>query len=149
MGSPPRLNEAALTEALAIADAEQFIGSLPHGLDTVIGDRGLTLSHGERQRIALARAMLRHPRLLVLDEATNNLDSASETRVLDALRRLRAGTTILLIAHRIATVRWADLIYVIDDGCIVEFGDWEASSARPAGRFRALREAQELGARTS
>ena len=86
MGSPPRLNEAALTEALAIADAEQFIGSLPHGLDTVIGDRGLTLSHGERQRIALARAMLRHPRLLVLDEATNNLDSASETRVLDALR---------------------------------------------------------------
>jgi ATP-binding cassette, subfamily C, bacterial len=137
--------DAELVEALGIADADQFVDSLPAGLDTIIGDRGVTLSHGERQRIALARAFLRHPRLLVLDEATNNLDSASETRVLEALRRFRAGASVLLIAHRIATVRWADLIYVIEDGKVVEFGDWDGLSARPDGRFRAMREAQELG----
>jgi ATP-binding cassette subfamily B protein len=96
-------------------------------------------------RESRSRALLHRPRLLVLDEATDNLDSASETSVLDALRRLRAGSTVLIIAHRIATVRWADLIYVIDDGRVVEFGAWDALSVRPSGRFRALREAQELG----
>ena len=141
----PGVSDAEIAEAIAIADAEQFINALPYGLDTIIGDRGLALSNGERQRLALARAVLRHPQLLVLDEATNNLDSASESRVLDALRRLRRRTTVLIIAHRIATVRWADVIYVIEDGRVVEFGDWDALSARPAGRFRAMREAQELG----
>jgi ATP-binding cassette subfamily C protein len=137
------LSDAEIAEAIAIADAEQFINALPHGLDTIIGDRGLALSNGERQRIALARALLRRPRLLVLDEATNNLDSASENRVMDALKRLRHRITVLVIAHRIATIRSADLIYVIEDGRVVEYGDWDALSARPAGRFRAMREAQE------
>ena len=137
-------SETDIREALSSAAANDFLAALPMGLETVIGDRGMALSQGERQRIALARAILRRPRLLVLDEATNNLDSASEARVLGALERLGAGTTTILIAHRIATVKWADLIYVIEDGRVVESGDWNALSARPAGRFRAMREAQEL-----
>ncbi|HEY4953994.1 MAG TPA: ABC transporter ATP-binding protein [Gemmatimonadaceae bacterium] len=139
-------SETDIREALSIAAADDFLAALPMGLDTVIGDRGVALSQGERQRIALARAILRRPRLLVLDEATNYLDSASEARVLGALEKLGAGTTTILIAHRIATVKWADLIYVIEDGRVVESGDWNALSARPAGRFRAMREAQELAA---
>ena len=139
-------SETDIREALSIAAADDFLAALPMGLDTVIGDRGVALSQGERQRIALARAILRRPRLLVLDEATNNLDSASEARVLSALEKLGAGTTTILIAHRIATVKWADLIYVIEDGRVVESGDWDALSARPTGRFRAMREAQELAA---
>ncbi len=142
----PDASEAEIRNALSMADTDEFVTALPAGLDTVVGDRGVAFSQGERQRLALARALLRDPQLLVLDEATNNLDSASESRILSALNRLRGETSILLIAHRIATVRWADLIYVIENGTVVESGDWNALSARPSGRFRAMREAQELGA---
>jgi ATP-binding cassette, subfamily C, bacterial len=145
----PGASETELRQALALAAAEHFVDALPAGLDTVIGDRGASISHGERQRIALARALLRHPRLLILDEATNSLDAHNEQRILDAIERLRgdltiADLTIVIIAHRIAAVRRADRIYVVEGGTIVESGTWDELCARELGRFRALCESQGI-----
>ena len=145
----PGASEAEVREALALAAAEQFVDALPAGLDTVIGDRGASISHGERQRVALARALLRHPRLLILDEATNSLDAHNEQRILDAIERLRGdliigNLTIVIIAHRIAAVRRADRIYVVEGGTIVESGSWDELCAREHGRFRALCESQGI-----
>jgi ATP-binding cassette subfamily C protein len=139
----PGASEEDLMAALRLAAAE-FVAMLAAGLDTVIGDRGAMLSQGERQRIALARALLRKPSLLILDEATNALDSESEARVLRAIDRLRGELTILLIAHRLSTIRWADLIHVIENGRVVESGSLESLSARHDGRLRALCEAQSI-----
>ena len=121
----PAAEEKEIWGALDLAAAAEFVGRLPRGLDTVIGDRGVRLSGGERQRIALARALLRHPALLILDEATNALDSENERRIQDAIERLHGELTILLITHRLATIRNADLIYVLESGKIVERGCWD------------------------
>jgi ATP-binding cassette, subfamily C, bacterial len=139
----PNVSEEEMLAALRLAGAE-FVATLTQGLDTVVGDRGTMLSQGERQRIALARALLRKPSLLILDEATNSLDSESEARVLSAIDRLRGELTVLLIAHRLSTIRWADLIYVIENGCVVESGSLESLSARHDSRLRALCEAQSI-----
>jgi len=141
----PGATEPEMLEALSLAAAEEFVRGLPAGLETIVGDRGILLSQGERQRIALARAMLRQPAMLLLDEATNSLDSDNETKVLGAIERLRGDLTTVLIAHRLSTIRWADLIYVIENGRVVESGDWQTLSSRD-GPFRALCEAQSLGA---
>ena len=117
---------------------------LPEGLDTLVGDRGVRLSGGERQRLALARALLRKPSLLILDEATSNLDSENEQRILRAIEELHGSVTILLMSHRLATVREADLIHVLDGGRLVESGTWSALIAKDGGRFRALCEAQGI-----
>ncbi len=143
-GAQPGASEAEIIGALRLAAADEFVAALPHGLDTMVGDRGATLSQGERQRIALARALLRRPSMLVLDEATNSLDSENESRVLGAIEHLRGKATTLLVAHRLSTIRWADLIYVIEDGRVVESGDWATLSALGTGRFRALCAAQSL-----
>ena len=140
----PGASEAELREALGMAAAERFVDALAAGLDTVIGERGASISHGERQRIALARALLRRPRLLILDEATNSLDAHNEQRILDAIERLRGDLTIVMIAHRIAAVRRADRIYVVDGGTIAESGSWNELCAREHGRFRALCESQGI-----
>jgi len=140
----PAASEAELREALALAAAEQFVGELPQGLDTIVGERGASISHGERQRLALARALLRRPRLLILDEATNSLDAHAEERILDAIERLRGEVTVVTIAHRIAAVRRADRICVVENGSIVESGTWHELCARPGGRFRALCESQGI-----
>jgi len=140
----PGASEAEVREALALAAADEFVAALPAGLDTVIGDRGASISHGERQRIALARALLRRPRLLILDEATNSLDAHNEQRILDAIERLRGDLTIVMIAHRIAAVRRADRIYVVEGGTIAESGSWDDLCAREHGRFRALCESQGI-----
>ncbi len=142
----PEASEADLSEALRIAAADEFVARLPQGLETVVGDRGAALSQGERQRIAIARAILRRPRLLVLDEATNSLDSENEARILAALGRMRGALTTVLIAHRLSTIRWADLIYVVEDGRIVESGDWVSLSARLDSRLRNWCVAQGLAA---
>ena len=112
-----------LRSALAQAQILPLVDALPDGLDTVVGERGYRLSGGEKQRIALARLLLKAPRVVVLDEATAHLDSEAEAAVQQALRTTLAGRTSIVIAHRLSTVREADQIAVIDDGRVVELGD--------------------------
>jgi ATP-binding cassette subfamily C protein len=142
----PDAGEDEMLAALEQAAAFEFVARLKEGLDTVVGDRGLMVSAGERQRLALARAFLRRPSMLVLDEATNSLDSDNEARVLEAIESRRGELTVVLIAHRLSTLRWADLIYVVEEGRVVESGDWSSLSAMRNGRFHALCEAQSLTA---
>ncbi|MEI6374179.1 MAG: ABC transporter ATP-binding protein [Actinomycetes bacterium] len=118
----PEATEDELLDALRDAQILTLIQSLPDGLDTVVGDRGYRLSGGEKQRLAIARLLLKAPRIVVLDEATAHLDSESELAVSNALDKALAGRTSLVIAHRLSTVRNADQILVIDDGRVVEQG---------------------------
>jgi len=111
--------------AAELANATEFIDKLPDGYDTVLGERGMTLSGGQRQRIAIARGVIRNTPILVLDEPTSGLDSSSEKLVFEALDRLMKNKTTIVIAHRLSTIRNADVIFVIDDGCIVESGRHE------------------------
>ena len=111
-----------MTAALRAAQILPLIESLPQGLDTVVGDRGYRLSGGEKQRVAIARLLLKGPGLLVLDEATAHLDSESELAVQRALDTALNGRTAIVIAHRLSTIRRADQILVVDDGRIVERG---------------------------
>jgi subfamily B ATP-binding cassette protein MsbA len=115
-------SHAQVEAAAQAANAHEFIRQLPQGYETVLGERGTRLSGGERQRIAIARALLRDPPILILDEATSSLDTESERLVQEAVDRLMAHRTTLVIAHRLATVRHADLIVVLVDGRIVERG---------------------------
>jgi len=117
--------EEEIRAAARAANAEEFILELPDGYDTVVGERGVGLSGGQIQRIAIARAFLRDPAILILDEATSNLDATSEALVLDAIERLAKGRTTFIIAHRLSTARQADLICVLKDGQIVERGKHE------------------------
>jgi ATP-binding cassette subfamily B protein len=123
-------SEEQLWQAARDANAEQFLRALPQGLDTFMGEGGARLSGGQRQRIAIARALLRDAPLLLLDEATSALDAESERLVQDALDRLMADRTTIVIAHRLATVRAADRIVVMDDGRIVEEGTHATLNAR-------------------
>jgi ATP-binding cassette, subfamily B, bacterial len=118
----PEASEAEVRDALDQAQIGHLVGELPDGLDTVIGERGYRLSGGEKQRVALARLMLKAPDIVVLDEATAHLDSESEAAVQRALRQTLAGRTSLIIAHRLSTVREADELFVIDGGRVVERG---------------------------
>jgi ATP-binding cassette subfamily C protein len=133
----PSASEDALHAALHAAAADDFVRRLPNGIDTVLGDRGARLSGGERQRIALARALLRRPELLILDEATSALDSENESRIQEAIARLHGRMTIVVITHRLSTIRHADTIYVIDGGRLIEAGSW-AELTRPEQRFAAM-----------
>jgi ATP-binding cassette subfamily B protein len=114
--------QAEIEQAARAANIHAFIGGLPDGYDTVVGERGYRLSGGEKQRIALARVILKDPRILVLDEATSHLDSESEALIQEALKRVMAGRTNIVIAHRLSTIHSADLILVMDRGRIVERG---------------------------
>jgi ATP-binding cassette, subfamily B, bacterial len=135
-GRPEATREAVEAAARAVG-AEPVILDLPHGYDTEVGERGALLSAGQRQLVAFARAWLADPALLILDEATSNLDVATEARVQQALRRLRKGRTTIIIAHRLSTVVEADQIAVIGDGRVVEVGPPDDLLAR-GGRFAEL-----------
>jgi ABC-type multidrug transport system fused ATPase/permease subunit len=118
----PEATRAEVEAAARAIGAEPVILALPQGYDTEVGERGALLSAGERQLVAFARAWLADPALLILDEATSSLDVATETRVTEAMRRLRQGRTTIVIAHRLSTVIEADQIAVIQDGRVVEAG---------------------------
>jgi ATP-binding cassette, subfamily C, bacterial len=133
----PDASEQEMKESLSLAAAE-FVFELPQGLDTTVGDRGMLLSHGQRQRIALARALLRRPGLLILDEATSSLDFDNEKRILDAIEQLKGRATVLLIAHRVSAIQRADMIYLIENGSVAESGDWQTLSNRPSQRVGSL-----------
>ncbi len=118
----PEATEEELRAALSGARIAALVRSLPEGLDTVVGDRGYRMSGGEKQRLAIARVILKNPRILVLDEATSSLDSESERAIQEALETVMQGRTTLVIAHRLSTILKADTILVIKDGHLVERG---------------------------
>lgn len=109
--------------AAVAANADEFIRELDQGYDTLVGENGVLLSGGQRQRLAIARAILRDARILILDEATSALDNESEVKVQEALERVMADRTTIVIAHRLSTVEHADNIIVLDNGSIAELGD--------------------------
>ena len=138
----PGASEDELNQALKLAAAHHFVSKLPEGLDTVIGDRGVRSSGGERQRLALARALLRKPFLLIMDEATSNLDSENEKKILKAIEDLHGEVTILMIAHRLSTIRNADYIYLVDNGQTFESGTWNELLKNEKGWFWEICDAQ-------
>ncbi len=137
----PAATQAEIEAAAKAANIHQFIMDLPDRYDTIVGERGYRLSGGEKQRIALARVILKDPRILVLDEATSHLDSESESLIQEALRRVMAGRTSIVIAHRLSTILAADLILVMDRGKIVERGKHE-QLLTVEGVYRQLYETQ-------
>src|SRR5439155_1089231 len=140
----PDATDEEIEAAARAAQVHETIAALPEGYDTVVGERGFRFSGGEKQRIAIARTVLRNPPVLVLDEATSALDVQTERAVGEALERLAEGRTTIVIAHRLSTVRDADQIVVLDGGEIVERGTHEDLLAR-GGRYAAL-VAQQVGA---
>jgi ATP-binding cassette subfamily B protein len=139
-GKPEATREEIL-RAAKLANADEFISRMPQQYDTMVGEKGVTLSGGQRQRIAIARAVIRNSPILILDEPTSGLDAASEELVFEALGRLMEGRTTIVIAHRLATIRRADVIFVIDRGTIVERGTYEQLLAA-GGLFAKLHEIQ-------
>ena len=133
--------EAELLEACKSANLEEFLATQPDGLDTVVGNRGLKMSGGEKQRLSIARVILKDPRILILDEATSALDSISESAIQGALERLMQGRTSIVIAHRLSTILKADRILVVRDGVIAEQGTHEELLAKN-GTYRELYETQ-------
>jgi ABC-type multidrug transport system fused ATPase/permease subunit len=127
----PSATRTEVEAAARQAQIHEVIAALPDGYDTIVGERGYRFSGGERQRLAIARAILKDPRILILDEATSSLDADSERVVQQALARLRRGRTTLVIAHRLSTIVDADLIVVFDRGRIVDRGTHNSLLARP------------------
>lgn len=140
-GRPDATDEQVI-EAAKISNSWEFIQSFPDGLDTIVGERGIKLSGGQRQRIAIARAVLRNPDVLILDEATSSLDAESEKLVQEALDRLLEGRTAIIIAHRLATIRNVDQIYVLEHGKVVEKGTHDELVLQTNGVYSALAKLQ-------
>ncbi len=134
--------EEMIEDAARKANALEFINRFPDGFSTLVGERGMQLSGGQRQRIAIARAVLKDPKILILDEATSSLDSENERLVQDALEQLMKGRTSIVIAHRLATIRRADLIIVLNNGRIVETGTHDQLLKSENGLYRNLSEMQ-------
>jgi ATP-binding cassette, subfamily B, bacterial len=140
----PEADRDEIIRAAKLAYADEFIEQMPDGYDTMIGERGVTLSGGQRQRIAIARAIIRDAPILILDEPSSGLDAAAEKVVFDALENLMAGRTSIVIAHRLATVRRADVIFVIDEGRVAEQGS-HAELLETGGLYSQLYDLQFRG----
>jgi ATP-binding cassette subfamily B protein len=138
-------SEAEILEAARRARLDAVIAGLPAGLDTVVGERGVKLSGGQKQRLAIARIFLKNPPILILDEATSALDTETERAIQQSLAELSRGRTTLVIAHRLATIRDADRIVVVDHNGIAEQGRHQDLVAA-GGLYRRLHEAQQSGA---
>ena len=141
MGNP-NASEEDLVQAIESAHLQEVIAELPEGLDTLLGERGLTLSGGQRQRVAIARAMIKHAPIVILDEATSALDNKSEAVVQKALDNLIQNKTVFVIAHRLSTIQNADRIAVINEGHLVELGSHDELMEIPQGQYRLLYEMQ-------
>ena len=139
----PEPTPAAAEAALRAANAWEFVAKLPDGMDTIVGERGSRISGGQKQRLAIARAIIRDPRILVLDEATSALDSESERLIQSALHELMKSRTTFVVAHRLSTVKEAHLILVLEDGVIVESGTHRELVSR-SGTYRRLYDAQSF-----
>ena len=141
MGNP-EASEDELNQAIESAHLQEMIADLPDGLDTLLGERGLTLSGGQRQRVAIARAMIKNTPIVILDEATSALDNKSEAIVQKALDNLIQNKTVFVIAHRLSTIKNADRIAVINEGELVELGNHDELMSIPNGQYKALYEMQ-------
>ena len=130
-------------KALRAANAWEFVSKLPEGMDTIVGERGARISGGQKQRLAIARAIIRDPKILVLDEATSALDSESERLIQSALHELMKSRTTFVVAHRLSTVKEAHLILVLEDGVVVESGT-HRELVSGHGTYRRLYDAQSF-----
>ena len=137
-GKHGEVTEEELIKVAKAANAHEFISSLPQGYDTTVGERGVQLSGGQKQRVAIARAILKDPRILLLDEATSALDAESERIVQDALDNVMVGKTTIIVAHRLSTIKNADVIAVLKDGKIVEKGGHEMLMGIKDGFYASL-----------
>ena len=138
----PEASSTEIVNAAKAANAMEFIDKLPEKFNTKVGERGITLSEGQRHRIAIARATIRNSPLLILDEPSSGLDAESEQLVFDALDRLMQGKTSIVIAHRLSTIRRADCIFVIKDGRVVESGTHQELMEHPDGLYHQLHDIQ-------
>ena len=139
------IDPARLEEAARIACIHDFITGLPLGYNTVIGRDGIGISQGQKQRILIARAVYRNPDFIFLDEATNSLDAGNEREIVENLARFYRGRTVVIVAHRLSTVRHADSIVVLDSGRIVEQGTHADLTARRGAYYTLVRNQLELG----
>lgn len=137
----PTASYREIAEAAQLANAHEFIKQMPEGYQTMVGERGTTLSGGQRQRIGIARAFIRNSPVLILDEPTAALDVEAEGRVMQGLMRLMRGKTVIMVAHRLATLQAADKIIVLKDGVVAEEGSHQALLSR-GGIFAGLQKAQ-------
>jgi ABC-type multidrug transport system fused ATPase/permease subunit len=145
----PAASDDQVVEAARVACADEFIRALPLGYDSLLGERGTKLSTGQRQRLSIARAVLKDTPILILDEPTASLDAETELGVLDNLARWGKGRAIFIITHRLSTIRRADRIAVLRDGELVEQGSHEELMRRPSGLYRRLVEVEDTAARAS
>jgi ATP-binding cassette subfamily B protein len=143
--SRPGASAKEIEQAAQLANAHDFIARLPKGYGTLVGERGVKLSGGERQRVAIARAFLADAPILILDEATASLDSESEALIQEAMERLMTGRTVIVVAHRLSTVRALDRILVFEHGQVVEDGSHNALLGQQGGIYRRLFERQAMG----
>ena len=137
------VSESALNEAIERARLTEYVSNLPNGLNTLVGDRGVKLSGGEKQRVSIARALLKGSEILLLDEATSSLDSRTEALIQEALDEVSRGKTSIVIAHRLSTIKHADNIVVIENGKCVEQGKLEELLSKK-GRFHEYWEQQKF-----
>lgn len=145
-GEPPHVaDRARALEVSRLAQLQELLNTLPQGVDTIVGERGVRLSGGQRQRIGIARALYRHPPLLILDEATSALDGVTEQLVMAAIQQQRRDQTLLVIAHRLATIRHCDQLLLLNEGRVAEIGTWEELEQRST-LFRQLTTAAAMSA---